>query len=256
MQLHAQPLGYHRKSEAFLDLIGAADPFNLEIPVQHREHHPNLEQGETTTGTNSGTGAEWHERAAALHLGEDRRIVPTGRVESLGLADSIGVEPRHSREQYHARALVDFEIAHHGILGRRQKGVGYHGFQTHRLVGNGIDDVELVRRLPRLRHSGSLEDAVDRFERCDHRLELGKSYAGLAAMYRSVGELDKARDSYERTRSTFRTAQHPRHAIQVLVDLAYLELVNDSLESAERLWPNASERWRQTARNSIWPSGA
>ena len=54
-QAHFQAHRQHPKCELFPDAFRSARPFDVEIPVEHREQHLHLEQGETAAGTKART---------------------------------------------------------------------------------------------------------------------------------------------------------------------------------------------------------
>ena len=163
------------KAELFLDRPIGALELQVEVAAQHREHGPDLEQGEVAAGAESRAAAEGQEGAGVVRAPAFRAALePALRVETGRVAEVL-VPCREAPVQRDDDDLRRDEVTQDlDVLDGLHAGHGRHRLQPHRLVEEGIDK----------RESGRLLDLLDRRRRCEHRVDFrtrpGRSAPGSA----------------------------------------------------------------------------
>jgi hypothetical protein len=119
-QAHFQAHWQHPKCEVFPDAFRSARPFDVEIPVEHREQHLHLEQGETAAGTKARTRTKRNVRRYVVRAGVFAEPAPGP--EGLGLDEVIRIARRRTRENKHPNSYEDNEGQGQADRERREAG--------------------------------------------------------------------------------------------------------------------------------------
>jgi NTE family protein len=167
-EAHFQAHRRHRKCEFFPDAFRATRPFDVEIPVEHREQQLHLEQGENAAGTNARTRTKRNVRRYVMRSGLFAE--PTPGPEGMGLNEVPRIARRRTREHTYSSSRRHEQITDHCFdFGFEEQDRGYWA-QTHRFVGNRAGPDELVCRLDVAGHVRCSEEFGSLSPQFHHRL--------------------------------------------------------------------------------------